>query len=304
MLTKGMAKRTSKAPATRPKPPVEVVDPRWLLRAGAGVLLAAILCAYFSLWLLFWQGQWQFALHPSHTVANTPTSLNLPFEPVHFGVDAGGTPQLSGWFIPSDSPGAPTALILHSGDGNIADALPTAQLLHTARLNVLLFDYRGYGASAGEHPAEAQMQIDANTALIYLASTRHIPTATIIPVGLGVGASLATDLAAQNRDIPAIILDSPSGDIDSAVEHDPRTRFVPVRLLLHEHFALISPLGALATPKLILTRTTSPYDARSVANPKMTVELKPNDDVAYVQALTRFTDQYLTHVIPSLTPKP
>jgi uncharacterized protein len=301
-----MAKRT---PQTAPPHPHqhEIVDPRWLLKAGAVSILVALLLAYLTLCWLFYQGQWQFALHPSRIVAQTPAALGLKFEPIRFGVDATGTPQLSGWFIPSDSPQAMTALILHSGDGSISDALPSAQLLNTAHLNVLLFDYRGYGASGGQHPTEQLMQADADSALAYLTGTRGISLDRIIPFGQGIGASLATRLCAEHREFPALVLESPNGDIDASVAHDPRSKLVPTSLLLHEHFPLAEPLSTLATPKLIVNYTNgaAPLDARRAANPKMTVEFPHKDDIAYVQTLTRFLDLYIPNRPPSLlTPKP
>src|SRR6185312_1403742 len=263
-------------------------------------------CSYATLCWLFYQGQWQFALQPSHAIAQTPASLKLQFESVHFGVDATGTPQLTGWFIPSDSHDALTALVLHAGDGNISTALPTAQLLHTARLNVFLFDYRGFGASAGEHPTEALMQADADSALTYLTNTRGIAPARIIPFGQGVGASLATRLAAEHHDLPALILDSPVGDIDAMVAHDSRARFVPTSLFLHEHFALAAPLSSLATPKLLISYNsktgTAPPAALQAADPKVTTEFSTHNDLTYVLTLNRFLDLYTAAKIPSLTP--
>jgi pimeloyl-ACP methyl ester carboxylesterase len=300
-----MSKRPSQ-PSPRPTPVQhEVVDPRWLLKAGAATLLFAVLCAWGTLCFLFYQGQWQFALHPSRTVGRTPAALNLSFEAVRFGVDATGTPQLSGWYIPSDSSGTATVLVLHSGDGDISDALPSAQILHTARLNVLLFDYRGFGASGGAHPTELMMQTDAESALVYLTGTRGIPLQQVLPFGMGVGASLATQLCVRHHELPAFLLDSPTGDIDSSVANDPRTWLVPTRLLLHEHFALADPLSSLKTPKLIVTYTYAsvPMNVRGAADPKMTVELPRKDDVPYVQALDRFLDLYLPRSPPGLSPK-
>jgi hypothetical protein len=280
-----------------------VIDPRWLLKAGGLSLLAALLCGYLTLCWLFYQGQWQFALHPSRTVAQTPASLGLSFHPVSFGVDATGTPQLSGWFIASDSPGAFTALLLHSGDGSISDALPIAQRLHTARLNVLVFDYRGFGASGGAHPTEQLMQTDAESALTFLVATGGIAFDHIIPVGQGIGASLATRLCAQHHELPALLLESPVGDIEASVAHDPRTKLIPTGLFLNQHFALADPLSTLKTPKLIVSyiNGTPPVAARRAANPKMTVEFPHQDDVAFVQTLTRFLDLYTPHAMPGLT---
>jgi pimeloyl-ACP methyl ester carboxylesterase len=303
-----MAKRSTQPAPQHPSHQHEIVDPRWLLKAGAVALLVALLFAYLTLCWLFYQGQWQFALHPSRTVAQTPAVLGLKFEPIRFGVDATGTPQLSGWFIPygEASSEAMTALILHSGDGSISDALPSAQLLNTAHMNVLLFDYRGYGASGGQHPTEQIMQADAASALAYLTGTRGIPLDRIIPFGQGIGASLATRLCAEHHELPVLVLESPNGDIDASVAHDPRSKLVPTSLLLHEHFPLAEPIGTLATPKLIINYTNgeAPLDARRAANPKMTVEFPHKDDIAYVQTLTRFLDFYVPNrLAPFLMPK-
>ena len=77
-------------PARKPPPkkhsnaPIEVVHPLWLAKALALTLLAALLCAWLTLCLLFYQGDWQLILHPSPTIAQTPASLNLPFSPIRF----------------------------------------------------------------------------------------------------------------------------------------------------------------------------------------------------------------------------
>jgi pimeloyl-ACP methyl ester carboxylesterase len=304
MLNSGMAKRNPTPAPTPPKVVYEVVDPRWLLKAGGIAFAVALLCAYGTLCWLFYQGQWQFALHPSRAVAKTPASLGLQFQPIRFAVDATGQPQLSGWFIPSDTPSALTALMLHSGDGDISNALPTAQLLHTARLNVFLFDYRGFGASLGDHPTEALMQVDAEYALNYLTTTRGLAPSQIIPFGQGIGASLATRLCAQHHDLPALILDSPTGDIEASIAHDARSKFIFTSLFLREHFALTGPLSKLTTPKLIISHTGDiiPLNIRTAADPKVTVELRLHDDVLYVQTLTRFLDLYAPSQIPTLAP--
>lgn len=297
-----MAKHKPTVPAPA-RQTVEVIDPRWLLKAGAVTVVAALLCAWGTLCLLFYQGQWQFALQPTHAVAKTPKDLGLTFEPVRFGVDASGTPQMSGWWIASDTPGAPTALYLHSGVGSLSDTLPNLQRLHTARLNVFVFDYRGFGLSSGQHPTEGLMQQDAVSAFDYLTVTRRIPANTIVPFGEGIGASLATMLAAQHSELPVLILSKAAGDIEDSVAHDPRARMVPTSLLLHEHFALAAPLAALKTPKLILTnaKVTAALDPHKASDPKRTFELPPDNDVLYVQALTRFFDEYLPRPVPSLT---
>jgi len=247
-----LAPRYDPQRGSAPPEMIPLVEVRWILKALAAVFLTALLCAYITMCVLFAHGQWQLVLHPSRTVVTTPASLSLPFTEVHFGVDETAIPQLTGWWIPSDTPTQNTALILHAADGNLADALPAAQHLHTQHLNVLLFDYRGYGQSLGPHPTQTLMQADATSALTYLITTRSIPATSIAVYGIGLGASLAVQLCAQNPNIPALILQSPDGDLTDRAAHDPRSKIVPFRFLFNQTFPLAEPLQHLPTPKLLL----------------------------------------------------
>jgi uncharacterized protein len=278
-----------------------MIDPRWLLKALAITLAVALLLAWGTLCLLWYQGQWQLVLHPSRTVATTPASVGLNFTELHFADDATGAPQLHGWLIPAApadtlTPAAPTALLLHAADGSIADALPRALTLHNAGLNVLLFDYRGYGRSVGPHPTEATMQQDAAAALNWLIATQHIPPQNIILYGNGIGASLAVTLATQHHDIPAVILDAPDGDLTDRVAHDPHSSLVPARLLFHETFPLAEPLRTLTTPKLLISYASStPSTLANAADPKTTIELPSLNNPTLIPTIQRFVDEYISH---------
>jgi hypothetical protein len=285
-------RRASSAPS--PAAP-ELIDPRWLLRALGIVFAVALLLAYATLCLLYYQGQWQIVLHPSRTVSATPASLGLPFSDLHFGVDATGTPQLTGWYIPADNAtGADTALMLHGADVSMADALPRALTLHSAGLNVLLFDYGGYGKSAGQHPTQNSMQADAASALNFLVNTQHISPQHIVLYGQGVGASLAAQLAAQHHDFAALILDEPDGDLYLRAAHDPRSRLVPARVLFNETFPLRLPLLSISTPRLLINYSTNSPALHSIPAPTMIVELPTHNDPALVSSIRRFLDTYVT----------
>jgi len=293
--------------AHHPKHVHEVVDPRWILSALAGMLLLAVLCAWIAVCALFYRGQWQLVLQPSRTVSMTSAQVGLASTEVHFGVDSSGQPQLDGWWIPSDSPSRPTVLLLHGGQGSISDALPAVQTLHDAQLNVLLFDYRGFGHSLGQHPTQSLMQGDAESALRYLTEIRSIPVASVVVFGTGAGASPAVALCAAHKEIPALILVDPDGDFRSRVRQDPRSRMVPVGLLFNQDFPLAAPLETLTTPKLLISSTSGPTPLilQQAADPKATVELPSKSDrQALRQAVTRFLATYLTEAPPTLTPNP
>ena len=294
-------RRPTRRPPQQRRPPVapttaETVDPRWLIQAGAAVFAVGLLCAYISVCGFFYSQQWQFVLHPSRIVAKTPAAAGLSFQPVRFGVDAAGRPQLAGWWIPSDLSTDPTVLMLHAQTGSMSDALAAASLFHGARLNVLLFDYRGYGQSGGPHPTEQRMSSDAADALQYLAQTRGIPLSSIVVYGAGLGASLAVTLCERHAQIPALILQSADGDTESRVQRDERARIVPVGLLFHERFPLADALHTLRTPKLILSYTDggAPLDAQRAADPKTTVEVPRDTSPAEItKVIRRFLGTYV-----------
>lgn len=280
---------------TNPPEMIDLVDPGWILKALGGMLALGIVCAYITLCIIFSHAQWQLVLHPSRAVATTPASLNLAFTEVRFGVDASGQPQLDGWWIPGDQPASRTALLLHGADGSIADALPSAEALHQLHLNVLLFDYRGYGRSSGTHPSQLTMQQDTHTALEYLMQSQNLPPTQIVVYGHGLGAPLALQLCATIEiECPAMILDAPDGDLLARASADPRAKIVPMSLLFHERFPLAEPLQSATVPKLLISYNTNsaPPVLKDAHDPKMLAELKTGDTSAYLATLRRFLDEY------------
>jgi pimeloyl-ACP methyl ester carboxylesterase len=304
--------KPSKRTSPQPNPP-DVVSPIWLVKAIALTIVAALFCGYLTFCLLFYQGQWQLVLHPTRTTAILASIAGVPYEPIRFGPDESATPQLTGWWIPSDPGGRYadiTILFLADGNGSLADAIPVLASLHNLGINVFAFDYRGYGQSVATRPNQQSMTHDTDSAWQYLTTSRSIPAKQIVPYGTGVGASLATRLAATHDTIPALILDSPRADLLDVARRDPRAALIPVRLLFHERFPLAEPLSTLRTPKLLLSRATSlDQTFLTAADPKLTVELATPSVVLYNQSLTHFLDQYVAQYlppapVPQLVPSP
>lgn len=266
---------------------------RWLAGALGVILVLALLCAYGTLGVLFYQGQWQMILHPVKTIHATPQAK---FDEIRFDVTQTGVPQLDGWWIPAEA-GAhwsgSTVLYLHGGDGSLSNCVNDLAALHALGVNVFAFDYRGYGQSVGPHPDEARMGADADAAWSYLTDTRHLDPGTIVLYGSGVGASLAAELAARHA--PAgVILDAPSETARKITRADARARILPMWLLLNERFDPAAALKTLAVPKLFLDRESA--QARTVtlyrlsASPKQYFELKGS---GYSETLGRFLDGVL-----------
>lgn len=309
---------TRTTPATKSRPDaqqasVEVIDPGWLLKALAICFVGALVCAYATLCLLFYQGSWQLVLHPKHEVGRTPAAAGIAYSSVRFDASETGQPRLSGWWIPASSGAgalprfaALTVLYLHDGSGSLSDTVPMLTQLHEAGINVFAFDYRGFGASdSSTHPSASRMMEDSAAALDYLTGTRHISASTIIPYGAGLGASLAVGLAHAHPELPAVILDNPDPNPASTALAERPSRIVPVRLLFGSQFEVAAPLADLATPKLLLAggpghpaghaNLPSLQDLfRKAASPKLAVTLPAGAGAEqYQSAISRFLDEYV-----------
>jgi hypothetical protein len=237
------------------------VSARWLLIAASLAIVAAAACAWGSLCLLFWQGSWQLLYHPTSAVTRTPASVGLAFDSVGFATTEAGQPRLKGWWVPA-GPDARysryTVLYLHGQDGNLGNAVDSLSALHAVGVNVLAFDYRGYGQSQFAHPSEARWREDAEWALQYLTATRHIAPGTIILDGRDLGANLTLGIGAQHAELAGVMLRQPLEAPVDAIFRDPRTRLVPAHLLVRDRFDSNSAAAALRIPSLWFYWTVAP----------------------------------------------
>ncbi len=317
---KQAAPGAKRAVPTRPTADVpEVVDPRWLLKAAGITVAAAVVCAYLAVCLLVYQGGWQYLLHPVKQVGSTPAAASIAFEAVGFDAAATGTPRLTGWWIPNAANAAgaaaeaPTILFLHGGSGSLADTVPTLAMLHGVPVNIFAFDYRGFGRSEAGHPTEARMTEDTAAALDYLVNTRHLAVQSIVPYGVGLGASLAASLVKAHADLPALIVDDPDLGAATRELEERRASLLPMRLLIRDRFDVAPTLAALKTPKLVIARdaaTSSPQNGgaqeqffSTLSDPKRFVRLTLSDaTTAYLAAVSGFLHDYVFPAGPHTRP--
>ena len=88
-----------------------------------------------------------FLYFPDREIIMTPATMRLEFEDVFFSA-ADGT-KLHGWYLPGET-GQPLVLFCHGNAGNISHRVDNLRLLRELGLAVFIFDYRGYGQSAGK----------------------------------------------------------------------------------------------------------------------------------------------------------
>jgi pimeloyl-ACP methyl ester carboxylesterase len=274
-----------------------------------GLIVLALVFSYLVLGLLFYMGSWQLVLHPTRS-ANGGTGLLS--EKVRIAPDGSGTPQIAGEWLPvsADAPRSGYAVLyLRGADGQL-DAADGTQItvLHDLGLNVLAFDYRGYGTSAERpHASEDRMLADAVSAWEYLTSTRHIAPDHVLLFANGVGVSVAVQLLQHYGPGAGLIAYNADPEVRARAARDPRSKLFPFSLVFHDNFSL-EGLQHAGTPKLLYT--VGPLDAartavyKTAAEPKLTVEVPTHDAATEKATLARFLDSnFPGGAIPVLTPQ-
>jgi uncharacterized protein len=282
-----------------------VVSGRWLLTAIVVTLVAALLCAWGTLCILFWQGSWQLLYHPDLAVERTPASVNLQFDSVGFATTASGEPQLRGWWIPAASPATYTAVYLHGAAGNLGDTVDALARLHALGLNVFAFDYRGYGQSHFVRPSEARWREDADSAIQYLTGTRHIAPGSLILVGKDLGANLALETGATHPDLGGVVLENPLESPTMTIFNDPRARLVPAHLLVRDRWDTNSAASNVLIPSLWFywtadqsaesaEDTPAAYQKTPARKRRVWLTNSPDEPTQFNSAMTSWLDELQT----------
>lgn len=120
------------------------------------------------------------------------------------GGEAGDGPTLHAWWIPARSgtrAGAGRAargalLYFHGNAGHLAGRARIARRWAERGLDVLLFDYRGYGRSGGR-PSETGLYRDARAAYRHVRRERGVPPERVLLHGHSLGSAVAVELASE-----------------------------------------------------------------------------------------------------------
>lgn len=216
---------------------------RWLASLlGWGLAVYVGLALYLY---VFQSRQVYFPDLPSRELEATPAAIGLAYESLKLETADGET--LAAWFVPADGARG-TLLYLHGNGGNIGHRLDPIEVFHRLGLNILIFDYRGYGASTGR-PNEAGTYEDALAAWRHLTETRRIPPNEIVLFGESLGGSIAAWLAARHPPAALIIYASFTSAVGMAQELFP---YYPARLLVRYRYDTLGSLATVTCPLLIL----------------------------------------------------
>lgn len=212
------------------------------------IVLFTLSAAYagLALYVYFFQERLvYFPELPSRRVDSTPASVGLGFEAVSLATEDGET--LAGWFVPAPRPRG-TVLYIHGNGGNIGHRVEIIRDFHELGLNVLIFDYRGYGASSGT-PSEQGTYRDALAAWRHLTETRRIPAASIVFFGESLGGAVAAWLAERHAPGALVLYAAFTSVADMARALYP---VLPAGLVARLDYDTRAALARVACPVLIL----------------------------------------------------
>ncbi len=178
----------------------------WLV---AGVLLVGVLAVFGISGYVGWN-----LTHPARQpVDQNPGQMGLTYRDITFTSREDGL-ELKGWLIPAGND-RPTVIVAHGYRKNrLQDdvpALPVAAWLAGKGYNVLMFDFRNSGESAGTMTSVGQHEVrDLLGAIDFI---RQQNSQQVILLGYSMGAVTSIMAAARSPEVAAVIADSPFADL-------------------------------------------------------------------------------------------
>ena len=178
---------------------------------------------------------------------------------------ADGT-RLGAWYVPAEGPRRDVTVLVANGNaGDRSLRAPLAAALRAQGLDVLLFDYRGFGGNPGR-PSEEGLADDARAARDHLVRERGVAPQRLLLLGESLGAGVAARLATETP-VGGLVLRSPFVDLAAIAERI--YPVLPVRALLIDRFPVAELVARAGVPTTVVLgdgdRTIPPEQSRAVA---------------------------------------
>lgn len=188
----------------------------------------------------------QMFYYPDGKVYGTPVAHGLKYDEVTF-YSKDGT-RLSGWFVPAKGIAKGTVIHFHGNAQNMTAHFDFVSWLPAEGFNLFVFDYRGYGKSAGK-PVRKGVYEDSLAAIDYVRSRPDVDKNRILIFGQSLGGAQAiTAVGSGSREgIRAVVVES---------------TFLSYRSIVRDKVGAILLLSLLKTPLsyLLIGDELSPAD--------------------------------------------
>lgn len=204
-------------------------------------ILVVLAAGWLALLGLLWVGQRRLIYLPDRSLPPPPADIVVEEVETEDGV------AHRVWLVPAEGAAQARVLMFNGNAGHKAHRLPLARALAAEGMEVMLFDYRGYGDTQGS-PSEAGLAADA-AAVADLALQSDLP---VVYLGESLGAGVATGHSVRQAP-SAMVLRSPFPSLaDVARVHYP---IVPAGLLLRDRFETGEALAQVEVPVLVILGT-------------------------------------------------
>jgi fermentation-respiration switch protein FrsA (DUF1100 family) len=231
-----------------------------------------------------------------------PVADSLGIRPLAISIQSSDSTKLAGWIIRTKRD-APWVLLCHGNAGNITslDRQRFYRDLSQFNVNLLAFDYRGYGGSSNTAPTEQGVYDDAFAAYRYLRDVEGVPQSRIVIYGHSLGSAVATYLAARVQSSGLILEGAFTSVPDVGQERFP---FAPVRWLAKNHFESAREITRITVPLLVLHARADaiiPFGQgerlfQLAPEPKTFVELLGDHDTAWRVDRSRYLGALVTFI--------
>jgi pimeloyl-ACP methyl ester carboxylesterase len=207
--------------------------------------LATIAGIYIVICILLFIFQRFLIYFPDKQIILTPDQYGLAYEDVFLESDDGI--KIHGWLIKAEAARG-VLLFCHGNAGNISHRFESIRFFNRLSLDVLIFDYRGFGKSEGS-PDEKGTYLDAAAAWKYLIETKGYHPDQIIIFGRSLGSGIAAWLASEKHSKTVILESSFTSLPDLGAKVYP---FFPVRLLSRYKYDTLKNLQQITCPILFI----------------------------------------------------
>ncbi len=215
------------------------------------LLIYAVACAgvyAYQAKLIFTPGK-RFA-------SNTPRTYGAQFQ--DFSIP-GKNGTIHAWYVPSSSPTNKLLIYFHGnshkGSAALSDNAEHAVRLSNLGASVLLFDYRGFGASSPTYISQKSIFEDVDSVVRYATDNMGVPIQQIVFYGHSLGGAAATEAAVRNPKAAGLILESTFTSIYAMSRGEWEYRILPLKWILNDHFDNLDKISGIHLPKLFIYGT-------------------------------------------------
>jgi fermentation-respiration switch protein FrsA (DUF1100 family) len=274
----------------------------------AGLVYMGVLLVLLALenWLVF---------HPVRAEDEwvDPAAFHLAVEDVELQIADGI--RIHGWWCPlkeaSQNSIGGALLYCHGNAGNLSHRAYVIPSWHRyGQVPVLIFDYPGYGKSAGK-PSEAGCYAAAEAAYEWLVQNKGIPAERIWLYGDSLGGAVTVDLASRKPHGALILVRTFTSVPDVGQQTFP---WLPVRWVMRNRFDNLAKIGKCPRPVFIAHGTADSlipfrhserlYEAANEPKSFFILENAEHNDSLPPEFFLAVRDFLKTEALPSSQPTP